>query len=223
MQNRERPTVGGWVRPVQTGALVTVVVVSVILLGLVSSQGKRMSALERNVKTVGKEIGRLAEGPGRTDLEVELAELAVSVRKLRTRVSSLDRKLAALERDRPGEGLAESVAELTKIVLELSDELAEMRRTAERAAEKPAAAVVKSDASAKDIAALSDRLARIERGAAELEKLFRKVADGSSKVRVNEEAVKKVVQELVGDEVREAFEEMRDRWRQGGRRQRDAD
>ncbi len=216
MQNRERTSVGGWVRPVQTGALVTVVVVSVILLGLVSSQGTRMSALERNVKTIGKEIGRLAEGSGRASLEGELAELAASGRKLRTRVSSLDRKLAALERDRPGGGLTESVAELTKIVLELSDELAEVRRTAEKP-DEPAAAVVKPDASAEDIAALSDRLAKIERGAAELEKLFRKASDGSSKVRINKEALNKVVRELVGDEIREAFEEMRNRRRQGGR------
>lgn len=222
MQNRERPSAGGWVRPVQTGALVTVVVASVILLGLVSSQGNRVRALERNVKTIRKEIGRLAEGSGRANLEAELAEFAVSMRKLRTRVSSLDRKLAALERDRPGEGLAESVAELTKIVLELSDELAEVRRAAEKP-DEPAAAVVEPDTSAEDIAALSGRLAKIERGAAELEKLFRKVSNGASKVRVNEEALNKVVRELVGDQVREIFEEMRNRRRQGGRRQRDGD
>ncbi len=225
MRNREQVSAGGWTQPVQIGALVTVVIVSVILLGLASSQGKRMSALERNVKTVRDEIGRLAEGSGHANVEVDLAELKVSVRKLRTRVSLLDRKVAAIERDRPGEGLAESVADLTKIVRELSDELAEVRRIAEKP-DEPAAAAAKPDASAEDIAALSDRLAKIERGAAELEKLFRKVSDGSSKVRVNEEALKKVVRELVGDEVREAVEKMRNRrrqgGRQGGRRQRDA-
>ena len=214
---------GGWAKPVQVGALVSVVIVSVILLGLASSQSGRMRSIERRVKSNRDEIGRLADRSGAEDAAADVAELRQSVGRLRTGVDRLDTRLEALESDKGGEALSRSVAELTETVREMSDELAEVRRAVEKRprAQAAAAAPAGPDVTAEDIDALSGRITKLEEAAAELDDLMRKVADGSSKVRINEKALNALLEKLVDEQVKEALDRMREQFL-GGRRRRPA-
>ena len=212
MRDDELAPGAGWAKPVQVGALVAAVIVSVILLGLVSSHGKRLAAVERGVKTNRNEVGRLGDRPEPVT-EAEVAELGRSLGRLRTSTERLDRKVAALALEGRDEGLAESIGELTKIVRELSDELAEVRRIAEKPGETPGRVAAQADVPAKDVAALSNRVAKLERAAAELEKLAGSTSRGSSEnVRINEQALRALVENLIDGEVKEALEEMRRRF-----------
>lgn len=216
MRDEELAPGAGWAKPVQVGALVAAVIVSVILLGLVSSHGKRLAAIERGVKTNRNEVGRLVDQLGDRPepvTESEVAELRRSLGKLRTSTERLGRKVTALALEGRDEGLSESIGGLTKIVRELSDELAEVRRIAEKSAEVPGRAAAQGDVPAKDVAALSNRVAKLERAAAELEKLAGSTSRGSSKnVRINEQVLRALVEDLVDGEVKEALEEMRRRF-----------
>ena len=215
MRDREGPQ-AGWARHVQAGALVATVIVSVILLGLVSSQAGRLAALERDIerdiRSVRDEIGRVdlsrTTPPGRARAEAGLAELRGSVRRIEAATGRLDGKLAALELGLPGEGLAQSIADLTKIVRELSDDLAEVRGLAEKKPARAPAPIAAAPPAVtmEDVAALDGRLAR-------LEKLFKEGSGGPSKVRINEEALRALVKKCVDEEIEGSLRRMRERFR----------
>ena len=217
MRDREETAGGGLTRPVQTGALVATVLVSVVLLAVVSARGKRLAALGRGVSENREEIGRLAERPDGSNVEADLDELQRSVRKLRAATERLDGKVTG--REKQYRELSDSIGSLTKTVNGLSDELAEVRRLAEKPVETPGPAAG-GDVSSDDLAALSRRVARMERRAADSEKERKSPADASAggNARINEKALRAMVRKMIDEEIEKAMQDMRDRFRPGRRR-----
>jgi hypothetical protein len=219
MRDREDAAGASLARPVQTGALFATVVVSVILLAVVSARSKRLAELQRGVAENRKEIGRLAERPDDPDVAAGLDELGRSVRKLRATTERLDGEVTALGRESGFQELSDSMGSLTKIVGGLSDELAEVKRLAEKPVEAPRPAATEG-VSPDDVAALSERVASMERRLEDSEKERESPADATAggNVRIDEKALRAMVRKTIEEEIENAMRDMRDRFRPGRRR-----
>jgi len=201
------------------GAIVVMVVVGLIAVAGIVSLGGRIRAVERRVASTARAVGDIEDFSARIEnlagrIDAARAD-AGSVRRLGARITSLTDDLAAHEREDRGKELAASLARLESSVTSLKADVIDAMRLAAKAAETPAApsAPTAPAVAAGDLDRLADRVAGIESDVEELAKVRTKTSSSSSRPRINEDAVKKLVEETVKEQVEEELKAMRDRFR----------
>ena len=209
----------GWSSRMELGALIVVAGVSVILAGACFALSGRLGAVERAVAASRSDSARQNELSRRLEVlsgrvegsEKRLRSERASAARLEGALSGLSSEVDSLKRSLEAGPSAAQVNELFATVRGLSGELAQVKRLAEAAAQNPRAAPSSDGASARDLAALRSRLAAFD---ARLAELGRKASSRETpQVRVNEEALRKVINQMVQAEMKKALESRRDAWR----------
>jgi DNA repair exonuclease SbcCD ATPase subunit len=205
------------------GAIALSVIVALIAVAGLVALGGRIGAVEGRAASTARSVGDMEE-----DLSAKIDRLADRVDSARTdlavigklgaRITNLADDLAAHRREDGSEALAASLARLESSVNSLKGDVVDAMRLAAKAAEaraapsEPAAPSVTTG----DLDRIADRVAGIEERVEELGKARARTSSTSSRTRVNEDAVKKLVEDTVKEQVEAEFKAMRERFR--GRR-----
>ena len=204
------------------GAMALMVVTALIsVVGLMSLSGRVQDVEGRSASTaraVGEveqvlsaKIDGLAErvDSTRTDL--------AGIGKLGARITNLADDLAAQRGGDKSRGLAAALARLESSVSSLKGDVDDAKRLAAKAAEAKPSEPVTPAVTADELDRIAGRIAGIETRVGEL---GRKASISTTKprTRINEEAVKKLVEDTVKEQVEAEFKKMRERWtgRRGG-------
>ena len=199
----------------------TVVVALIAVVGLVSL-GRRIGTVEGRASSTARSFGDLE-----SDLSARIDRLSdrvnsartdiAVIKKLSARITRLSDDLAVHAGEDESKALAASLSRLESSLTSLKGEVLEAMRMASKAAETRAAPAepAASSVSAGDLEKIADRIADVEERVEEIGKKP-KTASTSSRTRINEEAVKKLVEGMVKEQVDAELKTMRERFR--GRR-----
>jgi small-conductance mechanosensitive channel len=218
--------VGGERAPGQSPALLALVIVaaglSVILLGAWYMLATRVRAVENRAR--GQAGTRLALDELSTRIDRLRDQMRageedrLSAKNLEDRLAQLGGQVAALKRGGDKRALVTAVEELKEVVRSLQTEVEGVRRLAVDASKRPLAqpsAPVAAGADPAEVDRLAGRVDDAEKRIAELARRPRTTSRPPPKI--NEAALRKLVEKQVQDQVAEELRKMRENWGRGRR------
>jgi archaellum component FlaC len=144
----------------------------------------------------------------------------LSAKNLEDRLAELGNQVAALKRGDNRRALATAVEELREVVRSLQTEVEAVRRLAVAATNKPLpapSAPVAAGADPAELNRLSGRVDDVEKTVAELARRPRITSRPPAPPKINEAALRKLVEKQVEEQVQEALRRRMENWRRGGR------
>ncbi|MHC4249727.1 MAG: hypothetical protein ACYS9X_11430 [Planctomycetota bacterium] len=205
------------------GAIALTVIVALIAVAGLVALGGRIGAVEGRAASTARSVSDMEE-----DLSAKIDRLAdrvdsartdlAVIRKLSARTTAIADDLAAHKRGDRGEALAELLSRLESSVSSLKGDVTDAMRLAAKAAEAKAAPAQPATPAITEaeLDRIADRIAGVEERVEELGKARARTSSSSSRTRINEDAVKKLVEGMVKEQVEAEFKAMRERFR--GRR-----
>jgi len=218
--------VGGERAPGQSPALLALIIVaaglSVILLGAWYMLAGRVRAVEKRASAqVGTRIA-LDELSARIDQlrdQIRAGEDdRLSAKNLEDRLADLGNQVAVLKRGDNRRALTTAVEELKEVVRSLQTEVEAVRRLAVAASNKPLpspSAPVAAGADPAELNRLAGRVDDVEKSVAELARRPRTTSRPPPKI--NEAALRELVEKQVQEGVEEALRKRMENWRRGRR------
>lgn len=200
--------------PLELALLVGVLLFSLILAIGFRGLGKRVGSVEKATSSTRKDwmrgdedlsgrVGALSKRLEANEEEMNLR--AATTSRLKREFDDLKAEVASAEKKPRDEATLTALRDLEAEVRALKSDIARIRTLAE-ASGKEQAAPAGGGVAPEDLAAVSTRLDAIDSRIGELE---RKPTSKGADVKINEQALRQTVNEIVKEEVNRMFEEMR--------------
>lgn len=204
--------------PLQVIALVVTAGLLVILLGGWLVMSGRVKALEKDAATekiLSSKLSALSSDVEVLSAKVKSLEAKLAgIARLESEIAGLSGRIDALRKSQENPGQSTLLNELVATVRTLNSDLDKVRKLAEEAALKaaPVPPQTPSGPDPKALTALSERLDSLD---ARLSELAKKPSPAAPPVRINEDAVRSMVHQMVEEEFSKLREEWLEQFRRG--------